>query len=110
MQPPSRVVATCCPLSGVIETNRFWGDETKCDMCGALNEDLRHFLLWCPAYCEERGKIIRLQQPYEEDEDDIIGSYLFEERNIEETKKDVYRFWTIRERKRGEREGRGPRQ
>ncbi len=62
------------------------------------------------AYCEERGKITRLQQPYKEDEENIIRNYLFEDRNIEETKKEVYRFWMIRESKRGEREGSGPRQ
>ncbi len=85
------------------DTNRFWGDETKRDMCGAHKEDPRHFLLWCPACCEERGKITRLQQPYKEDEEDIIGNYLFEKRNIEETRKEIYRFWMIRERReRGE--------
>ncbi len=40
------------------DRNRFWGADTKCDICGAHNVDLKHFLLWCPAYREERGKII----------------------------------------------------
>ncbi len=86
------------------DTNGFRGDETKCDMFGAHKEDLRHFLLWCPAYCEERGKITRLQQPYKKDEQDIIGNCLFEKRNIEETKKEIFRFWMIEEerRERGE--------
>ncbi len=87
------------------DRNRFGGDETKCDMCGAHKEDLRHFLLWCPAYCEERGKITRLQQLYKDDDEDIIGNYLFQKRNIEETKKEIYRFWLMREK-----EGNGPRQ
>ncbi len=75
------------------------GEETKCDMCGADNEDLKHFLLWCPAYGEERGKIIQLKQPYIE-EDDIVGKYLFENGYIEKTKREIYKFWTIREKKR----------
>ncbi len=29
---------------------------------GAHNEDLKHLLLWCPAYSNERGKITKLQQ------------------------------------------------
>ncbi len=64
------------------DRKRFRGEETKCDMCGADNEDLKHFLLWCPAYREERRKFTRLQQPYVEDEEDIIGKYLFENRYI----------------------------
>ncbi len=58
------------------ERKRFWGEDTKCDMYGAEKDDLKHFLLWCPAYTERRGKITWLQQPYIEE--DIIGKYLFE--------------------------------
>ncbi len=61
-----------------MKEKRFRGEDTKCDMCWADNEDLKHFLLWCPAYREERGKITRFQQPYIEDEEDTIGKYLFE--------------------------------
>ncbi len=72
------------------ERKRFRGEDTKCDMCGADNEDLKHFLLWCPAYREESAKITRLQQPYVEDEEDIIGKYLFVNRYTEETKREIY--------------------
>ncbi len=69
-------------------------------MCRA-DRDVKHFLLWCPAYMEMRRKIIRLQQPYMEDEEDIIGKYLFE--NIHtEAKKEIYKFWLIREKRRRE--------
>ncbi len=78
-------------------------------MCGADNEDLKHFLLWCPAYREERRIFTQLQQPYVEDEEDIIGKYLFENRYIEETKREIYKFWMIREKKRKEREENRPR-
>ncbi len=57
------------------ERKRFWEENTKCDMCRADNEDLKHFLLWCPAYGEERGKITRLQQPYIGDGENTIGEY-----------------------------------
>ncbi len=60
------------------DRKRYWGEDTKCDMCGAEKKDLRHFLLWCPTYSDERRKSPRLQQPYKENEDDIIGQYLFE--------------------------------
>ncbi len=90
------------------ERNRFWGEDTKCNMCGADNEDLKHFLLWYPAYGAERGKILRLQKPYTEDEEGIIEHYLLENGNIEETRRDIHRFWIIRERRR-EREVSRPR-
>ncbi len=92
------------------DRKRFWGEDTKCDMCGAEKEDLKHFLLWCPAYTDERRKSPLLQQPYKENEDDIIGKYLFEKRYIETTKKEIHRFWTIRERRRREEEENRPRQ
>ncbi len=63
-------------------------------------------MLWCPAYREEREQIA---QPYVEDEEDIIGKYLFENRYIKETKREIYKFWTIREKKRREREENRPR-
>ncbi len=79
-------------------------------MCGADEEDLKHFLLWCLAYTDMRGKITRLQQPYTEEEEDIIGKYLFKNIYIEETKKEIYKFWTIRDKRRRDNEERRPRQ
>ncbi len=66
------------------DRKRFWREDTKCDMCGAEKEDLKHFVM-VPraAYTDERRKSPRLQQPYKEIEDDIIGNYLFE--------KEIYR-------------------
>ncbi len=91
------------------DRQRFWGEDTQCDMCGAEKEDLKHFL-WCPEYTDERWKSPRLQQPYKENEDDIIGKYLFEKRYIETTKKEIHKFWTIRERGWREEEENRPRQ
>ncbi|XP_050714164.1 uncharacterized protein LOC126997158 [Eriocheir sinensis] len=81
------------------DRNRHRQEETKCDMCEAEHEDLRHFLLWCPACAEERAKCVRLQQPYEEEEDDTIGKFLFENEHTEQTKTTVHKFWTIREKR-----------
>ncbi len=44
----------------------LWNESTVCDMCGAEREDLKPFMLWCPAYTQERRKSERLQQPYPE--------------------------------------------
>ncbi len=46
----------------------------------------------------------RLQQPYPEEEEDVIGQYLFENKFIEETKRTLYTFWKIREKKMKEKE------
>ncbi len=54
-------------------------------MCGVEYEDLKHLLLWCPEYKEERRKSVRLQQPNLHIED-IIREYLFENKNVEDTK------------------------
>ncbi len=84
------------------DRKRFWNELTTCDMCGAELEDLKHFLLWCPAYTQERRNE-RLQQPYPEQED-VIGQYLFENKFIEETKRTLHTFWKIREKKMKEKE------
>ncbi len=61
-------------------------------------------MLWCPAYTKGRVKSERLQQPYsEEEEEDIIGQYLFENKLIEEAKRTLQAFWKIREKKMKER-------
>ncbi len=69
----------------------------KCQLCGYDKEDLKHFLLWCPAYHQPRQKNKNLQQPYEEDQEKIIGKLLFEE-NTRETKETIFEFWKIREK------------
>ena len=43
---------------------RFSGGEVKCDMCGAEIEDIKHFILWCRFFQEERNENINLQRPY----------------------------------------------
>ncbi len=60
-------------------------------------EDLRHFLLWCPAYRDEREKNLKLQQQCQEGED-TIRELLFRNDNIEETKDTIYKCWKIREK------------
>ncbi len=66
-------------------------------MCGNENEDLKHFLLWCPAYSADRQKNIKLQQSFQE-ENNIIGDLLFGN-NIEEANETVQKFWKIKENK-----------
>ncbi|KAK4327080.1 hypothetical protein Pmani_002424 [Petrolisthes manimaculis] len=81
------------------DRNRHSGRETTCDMCGAPVEDLKHFILWCPEYQEERREETLMQQPYIEDEDRILGELLFEEKNLKKTKEVFYKFWRKREKK-----------
>ncbi len=73
-------------------------------MCGAELEDLKHFMLWFPAYTQERIKSERLQQPYPEEDDDVIGQCLFENKLIEESKRTLQAFWKKREKKMKEKE------
>ena len=68
-------------------------------MCGAPVEDLKHFILFCIGYNEVRSGHPALQQPYQENTDIIIGQTLFDNSDIETTKDILYKFWTIRQRK-----------
>ncbi len=52
----------------------------------------------------ERMQSERLQQPYIEDEDDVIGQYLFDNKFIEDTKRTLHTFWKVREKRMKEKE------
>ncbi len=91
------------------DRRRFWHGDTECDMCGEGKEDLKHFLLWCPTYEEERRQNFCLQQPYVEEEEFTIGKFLFGKENVQEAKITILQFRKIREKKRKEIENR-PRQ
>ncbi len=80
------------------DRNRFRTEDIKCEMCGNDNEYLKHFLFWCPAYSADRQKNIKLQQPFQEEENNIIGDLLFGN-NIGEAKETVQKFWKISENK-----------
>ena len=78
---------------------RFTNQSTECIMCGNTMEDLQHYILHCPAYREERAKTTILQQPYQEDENTVIGELLFNRTKIEESKTLLHKFWKIRTKK-----------
>ncbi len=86
------------------DRKRFRKEETTCDVCGAENEDLIHFLFWCTGYKEERIKSVKLQQPYIQEEEEILGRLLLENTEIQETKRVIDSFWKIREEKIREKE------
>ncbi len=86
------------------DINRFRGKETACDVCGAEREDLTHY--WCLGHCEVRGKSVKPQQPYIQEEEELVGRFLFENRDIQETKRETTSFWKIREKIREEERNR----
>ncbi len=79
------------------DRKRFKGEDMKCQLCGYDKENLNHFLLWCAAYSQPRQRNKNLHQPYEEDQEKIIGKLLFQD-DARETKETIYEFWKIREK------------
>ncbi len=70
-------------------------------MCEAETENLEHFLLDCSGYNEIRTLTTKLQQPYNDNRQDITGNLLFKLDNKEEvdqTKEIIYRMWKRREK------------
>ena len=53
----------------------------------------------CPSYKEVRKTVIELQQPYEENREEVIGKFLFIEENIEKKKEVFNQMWKKREEK-----------
>ncbi len=65
-------------------------------MCDEKLEDLHHFMLWCPAYNEERRKDENFQRLYVKNEDIILVELLFEEGMKNMTEETIYKFWRKR--------------
>ncbi len=74
-----------CRTNNLNDRKRFKGEDTKCRMCGCECEDLGHFFIVasCRLYNEERPKCRELQRPYIENEQEIVGKFLFKSDNIE---------------------------
>ena len=81
------------------DRKRFNNQATECFLCGSALEDLKHFILHCSAYEEERKANSVLQQPYQEDEEEIIGQLLFNKENLEKSKILLETFWRKRTKK-----------
>ena len=81
------------------DRNRHTNKETHCQICEGENikEDILHFMLHCPVYKEERHRVIELQQPYFDNEEEIIGSFLFNKENTEQKKEVLYQMWKKRD-------------
>ncbi len=52
----------------------------------------------------KRESSVKLQQPYIQEEEEIVGRLLFENTEIQETKRVIDSFWKIREKKIREKE------
>lgn len=50
--------------------------DVRCDVCVAEEEDLQHFLLECLEFREEKEETIKLQQPSEENQNEVIEKKL----------------------------------
>ena len=78
--------------------NRHRGGSTICNFCKDVEESLEHFVMLCPEFAEIRQNCVELQQPYEEDHNQVLGKFLFKEDNIENKKDISYRMWLKRDK------------
>ena len=83
------------------DRNRFKNNgDITCKECGAVKEDLEHFLLYCPLYQEIRKNNRLFDQPYNEN---WVGHLLFENKGKrEDIKKIIHQFWKRREKERAQ--------
>ena len=68
-------------------------NKQKRHFCTDVEEDRIHFIIMCPGYKEVRKTVIELQRPYEENREEVIGKFLFIEKNIEKKKEVLYQMW-----------------
>ena len=74
--------------------------ETNCLNCGqqTILENIEHFILDCTTYNNERQQLRKLQQPYNENKDKVIGQFLFSKVNLEKKEEVLFQMWKKRER------------
>ena len=82
------------------DRNRHTNKETRCIICEneIENEDIYHFILYCPAYNTERSQIPELQQPYNNNKEEVLGHFLFDKGNAHKKKEHLYLMWRSRHR------------
>ncbi len=72
-KPPSEILyKTRINSLKLSDRNRHTNGDTKCIMCNSELENLTHFLLQCPAYSNERNKILQTERLHTEEEEDIM--------------------------------------
>ncbi len=80
----------------------FLREDSKCPVCGAETVNLEHLLLWCSGHEEEKKKNLLLQQPFQENKEQVVDRFLFEfhdKSEVDSVKEVFCSFWKIRERK-----------
>ena len=82
--------------------DRFKNRDTKC-MCGYISETLEHFILHCELYKDVRMRYEILQQPYIENECELMSDILCfrncGKKDIENRKNLIFELWKIRKTK-----------
>lgn len=80
------------------DRNRFQENDTICFMCTENSiADLKHFLLYCPAYSQERNDDPNFRS-FSSSDEHLLGYLLFSEEAKYSTKETIYRFWKKREK------------
>jgi len=84
------------------ERKRFEGGDTRCTLCGEEVEDRKHVIMDCESLEEERREEVILQRPREENEEEILGRFLFEREGQMKRRAIFHRMWLSRARRRRE--------
>ena len=78
------------------DRSRHSGGRITCRICDQGTENLTHFILECEGLIEERGRAKTLQRPHPEDQDEVLGAFLFDQETLEENKVTLYDMWKKR--------------
>ncbi len=72
------------------DRKRFQNESTECKVChNGSNETLQHILLACTAYTDLRQNTPELQQPYQENKNDVIKNLIFNNESMEMKKEEI---------------------
>ena len=71
-------------------------DSKECRICAQGDEDLMHFMLHCSELANIRSRRIELQKPHIENEEEVVGDYLFKKENQPHKMATLYDMWKRR--------------
>ena len=71
-------------------------DSKECRICAQGDENLMHFMLHCSELANIRSRRIELQKPHIENEEEVVGDYLFKKEDQPHKMGNLYNMWKRR--------------
>ena len=84
------------------ERKRYKKEDTKCKLCFEEEENISHFVMKCPNLQAIRIECIELQWPLNENIEELLGQFIFDNQDINKKMNLIEKMWKRRRQLMGE--------